>query len=126
MNVSQCNVFLPCVAILTASFLKKTKAIETAVVSDCMIVIMNMVPWKKKVDVQMFFFPFLCSGIPDLTLGILKMLICVCFLDVLKPAVYWFARGMIWLSASLHIKCTIFTVSPCFLQVLAMYKKVPS
>ena len=23
----------------------------------------------------MFFFPFLCSGIPDLTLGILKMLI---------------------------------------------------
>ena len=36
----------------------------------------------------MFFFPFLCSGIPDLALEILKMLIRVCFRDVLQPAVY--------------------------------------
>ena len=36
----------------------------------------------------MFFFPFLCSGIPDLALGILKMLIRACFPDVLQPAVY--------------------------------------
>ena len=33
----------------------------------------------------MFFFPFLCSTIPDLELGILKMLIRVCFRDVLQP-----------------------------------------
>ena len=33
----------------------------------------------------MFFFPFLCSGIPDLALGIIKMLIGVCFRDVLQP-----------------------------------------
>ena len=36
----------------------------------------------------MFFFSFLCSGIPDLALGILKMLIRVCFSDVLQPTVY--------------------------------------
>ena len=43
---------------------------------------------QKKIDVNMFFFPFSCSGIPDLALGILKMLICICFRDVLQPAVY--------------------------------------
>ena len=32
----------------------------------------------------MFFFPFLCSGIPDLALGILKMLLPVYFCDVLQ------------------------------------------
>ena len=36
----------------------------------------------------MFFFPFLCFGIPDLALGILKILIRVCFCDVLQPSVY--------------------------------------
>ena len=36
----------------------------------------------------MFFFPFLCSAIPDLELGILKMLIRVCFRDVLQLAVF--------------------------------------
>ena len=41
---------------------------------------------KKKIDVHMFFFSFLCSGIPDFALGILKMLIRVCFRDVLQPA----------------------------------------
>ena len=44
---------------------------------------------KEKIkDVHMFFFPFLCSCIPDLALRILKMLIRVCFRDVLQPAVY--------------------------------------
>ena len=33
---------------------------------------------------------------------------------------------MIWLSASLYSKCTVFTVNLCFLQALAMYKKVLS
>ena len=36
----------------------------------------------------MFFFPFLCSAIPDLDSGILKMLIRVCFRDALQPSVY--------------------------------------
>ena len=35
----QCNDFWPCVAIIIAAFLKKTAAIETTVVSDCMMVI---------------------------------------------------------------------------------------
>ena len=34
----------------------------------------------------MFFFPFFCSGIPDLALGIVKMLIRVCFRDVIQAA----------------------------------------
>ena len=36
----------------------------------------------------MFFFSFLCSAIPDLDSGMLKMLIHVCFRDVLKSGVY--------------------------------------
>ena len=36
----------------------------------------------------MFFFPFLCSGILDFALGILKMLIRLCFRDVLQPTNY--------------------------------------
>ena len=71
----------------------------------------------------MFFFPFSCSGIPDLALGILKMLICICFHDVLQPAAYWFVSGMIWLSASFYCKCTVFAENLRYLQVLAMYKK---
>ena len=43
---------------------------------------------KKKIDVHMFFFSFLCSGIPDFALGILKTLIPVCFREVLQLAVY--------------------------------------
>ena len=42
---------------------------------------------EKNIYVHMVFFPFLCSGILDLTLGILKMLIRVCFRGVLQPAV---------------------------------------
>ena len=36
----------------------------------------------------MFFSWFLCSAIPDLDLGILQMLIRVCFRDVLQSGVY--------------------------------------
>ena len=36
----------------------------------------------------MSFFPFLCSAIPDLDLGILKKLIGVSFRDVLQSPVY--------------------------------------
>ena len=36
----------------------------------------------------MFLFSFLCSAIPDLNLGILKVLIRVCFRDALHPGVY--------------------------------------
>ena len=43
---------------------------------------------EKKIDLHMLFFPSLCSAIPDLDLGILKMLIPVCFRDALQPAVY--------------------------------------
>ena len=45
--------------------------------------------------VRVFFFQFLCYGIPDLALGILKMLIRVCFRDVLQPAAQQFFPGMI-------------------------------
>ena len=57
----------------------------------------------------MFFFPFLCSAIPDLDLGILKTLIRVCFRDVLQPVVYWFAPGMICFWASFWVKSLLFT-----------------
>ena len=42
---------------------------------------------QKKIDVYMFFFPFLCTDIADLALGVLKMLIRVCFRDALQPTV---------------------------------------
>ena len=57
---------------------------------------------RKKIGIHMFFFPCLCSAIPDLDLEILKMLICACFRDALQPAVYQFVPGMIWLSAILY------------------------
>ena len=50
----------------------------------------------------MFFISFLCFGIPDLPLGILNMLIRVCFRDVLQPTVYSFVPGMMRLLASLY------------------------
>ena len=43
---------------------------------------------EEKKYVYMIFFSFLYSGIPDTALGILKMLIRVCFRDLLQPAVY--------------------------------------
>ena len=42
----------------------------------------------------MFFFPFLCSAIPDLDLGILKMLIRVYFRDALQPALLFTSISM--------------------------------
>ena len=39
-------------------------------------------------DAHAFFLPLLCSDIPDLALGVLKMLIRLCFRDVLQLAVY--------------------------------------
>ena len=80
---------------------------------------------EKKVDAHMFFFPFLWSGISDLALGILKMLIGVYFRNVLQSAFYQFVPGMTWLSAN-YSKCTVFTVNLYYSQVLAMYKKVLS
>ena len=52
---------------------------------------------EKKIDLHVFF-PFSCSVIPDLDLEILKMLIRVCFSNVLQ-------------TASLYSKCTVFTVN---------------
>ena len=43
---------------------------------------------EKKIDICMFFFPFLCTDIPGSALGILKTLIHVCFRDVLQPVAY--------------------------------------
>ena len=43
---------------------------------------------EKKIGLHMFFFSFLCSATPNLDLGILKMLIRVCFRDVLQSGVY--------------------------------------
>ena len=40
---------------------------------------------EKKIGLHMFFFSFLCSAIPGLNLGILKMLIRVCFPDAFQP-----------------------------------------
>ena len=44
---------------------------------------------------HMLFFPVFCFGIPDLALGILEMLIGVCFGDVLQLELYQFVPGMI-------------------------------
>ena len=60
-----------------------------------MLVMQKVVSRNKKVGLRMFFFSILCSAIPDLDLGILKMLIRVCFRDVVQPGVYSFVAGMI-------------------------------
>ena len=52
------------------------------------------------------------------------ILIRACFGDVLQSRVYYFVPGIISLSASLYSKCTVFLVNICYLQVLAVYKKV--
>ena len=39
---------------------------------------------KETIDVYVFYFPFLCSGIPDLALRILNMLILVCLRDATR------------------------------------------
>ena len=67
--------------------LKKSAAIETTVVSDDGDLEHSLMN-EKKIDLHKFFFPSLCSAIPDLDSGILKILICVCFRDALQTAVY--------------------------------------
>ena len=91
-----CNVFWPCVAIIVAAAIKK----------DC--------SYKSNGCIWLFFFLFLYSAIPDLELGILKMLIRVCFRDVSQPAVYWFVPSIIWFSTGLYSKCTVFTINLCY------------
>ena len=96
--------FWPCVAIITTAAIKK----DYSYTNNYGI---------RSHDGDKKHFPFLCSAIPNLDLGILKMLIRICFRDTLQAAVYEFVPGMIWLSASLVIKCAIFTVKLCYLQV---------
>ena len=74
---------------MIAAFLKKdcnyrnNCGIQLRDVNQCSL----MKKKKKKLDVHMMFFPFLCFGIPDLASEILKMLIRVCFRDVLQPSI---------------------------------------
>ena len=76
-------------AIIIAAFLKKDYSYR----KSCAIRLQDgdvehILMKEKKIDIHMFFFPFLYSGFPDLALGILKMLIRVCFRHELQPAVY--------------------------------------
>ena len=86
----QCNVFLTMCSYYNSYFFKK----DCSYRNNCGIQLHDgdlehsIMKEKKKIDVITFFFPFLCSGISDLALGILKMLIRVYFRDVLQPAVY--------------------------------------
>ena len=71
----------------------------------------------------MFFFLIFMFCYSRLDLGVLKMLIRVCFRDVLQPGVYWFVSGMIWLSASLYSKCTVIIYSKSLLFASISYVK---
>ena len=84
----RCNVFWPSIAIAIAVFLKKTAPIEKTGIRLHDADLEHSLMKEKEIYVRMFFFPFLCYGIPDLALGILKMLIRVCFRNVLQPANY--------------------------------------
>ena len=85
----QCNVFLTMYSYYNSCFLKK----DCSYRNNCGIRmhdadLEHSLMKENKTDVHMFLFPFLCYGITDLALGILKMLIRVCFRDVLQPAIY--------------------------------------
>ena len=84
----QCNVFWPYVAIVLAATVKK----DCSYRNNCGIRLhagdLEHSLMKEKKGLHMFFFSFLCSAIPDLDLGILKMLIRVCFRDVLQSGIY--------------------------------------
>ena len=85
----QCNVFRPYVAIIIAAAIKK----DCSYRNNCGIRLHagdleHSLMKEKKIGLHMLFFSFLSSAIPDLDLGILKMLIRVCFRDVLQPGVY--------------------------------------
>ena len=86
---AMCNVYWPFVAIIITAAVKKACSHR----NNCGILLHDgdlehSLTKEKKIGLQMFFFPCLCSAIPDLDLGMLKMLIRVCFRDVLQSAVY--------------------------------------
>ena len=75
---------------------------------------------EKNIDVHMIFFSFLYSGISDTALGILKMLIRVCFRDLIQPSSLLICS---WHYATpSQIVQEMYSIF-CSLQVLAMYKK---
>ena len=81
-------IFWPCVAILIAAAFKK----DCTYRNNCVIRLhdddlVHKVIKEKKIDLHIGF-TFLHSAIPDLDLGILKMLIRLCFRDVLQSGVY--------------------------------------
>ena len=72
--------FWQCVAIVIAPLKKNTEPVKTTVIlAWCWFGTLSH--GRKNIDVHLTFFWFLYSGIPDLALGILKMLIHVCFCD---------------------------------------------
>ena len=80
--------FRPYVAIIIAAAIKK----DCSYRNNCVIRLHDgdlehSLIKEKKIDFHIGF-TFLCSAISDLDLGSLKMLICVCFYDVLQPTVY--------------------------------------
>ena len=116
----QCNVFWPCVAIIIAA----------AITKDCSYR-NNCGFWFHAGDLEqshegknrssydfLLIFMFCYSRFRFRSL---RMLIRVCFRHVLQPGIYWFVPGMIWLSANLYNKCTVFTVNLCYVQVLAFH-----
>ena len=81
--------FLPYVAIITAAAFKKDCSyINKFVIRSHDGDLEHSLMKEKNIDLHMFFFPFLCSVIPDSDLRILQMLIRKCFRDALQPAVY--------------------------------------
>ena len=115
----QCNVFSTKYSYYNSCFIKN----DCSYRNNCVIGLHDAElehSMKKKLDVHMFFFLFLCSGISDLALRILKMLVRVCFRDILHPAIYQFVPGIIPLSVSLYSKCTVCTIDICHLQVFAV------
>ena len=85
----QCNVFWPYVAIIIAPDIKK----ECSYRNHCDIRLHaggleHSLMKERKISLYMFYFSLLCSAISVLDLGILKMLIRVCFRHVLQPGDY--------------------------------------
>ena len=77
----------PCVAITIAAAIKK----DCSYRNNCGIQLHDgdlEQSHERKKMIFMFFFLFLYSAISDLDLGILKVLIRVCFQGVLQPPVY--------------------------------------
>ena len=81
----QCNVFWPYVAIIIAAAIKKDCSYKNICSIRSHAGDLEHSLMKERKGLHMFFFSFLCSAIPDLDLEVLKMLIRVCFRDVLQP-----------------------------------------